>query len=200
MIGAFIFQLDVLATCKQNLNIISTFLLSPTNRLKFIKYLMSTYYVSVTVVCILQWFAYYSGSHTVKFKISVSYRAEMNNFRLLWKISMYMGYLDQCLIANTHTFNWEDCISYIPLICKFSVIITLWTMYHLSTNILFTSDRRDNGDTEGAYLSSWEEGKIEICWSFSGLIFHPLGYESKRNSCSVGMDPCQRDTEGNWIH
>lgn len=40
------------------------------------------------------------------------------------------------------------------LICKFSVIITLWTMYHLSTNMLFTSDRRDNGDTEGACLSS----------------------------------------------
>lgn len=34
-------------------------------------------------MCQLQWFAYYSGLHTVKFKISVSYRAEMNNFRLL---------------------------------------------------------------------------------------------------------------------
>ena len=71
MIGVFIFQLDVLATCKCNLNIISKFLLPPTNRPKFIKYLMSTYYVSVTVVQVREC------------KVSVSYGDAMKNFRLL---------------------------------------------------------------------------------------------------------------------
>ena len=50
MTGVFIFQLDVLATGKYNLNILSKSPPPLANRLNFIKYLMSTYYVSVTVV------------------------------------------------------------------------------------------------------------------------------------------------------
>lgn len=50
MIGVFIFQRNVLATCKHNLNIVSKFPPHLPNRLKFIKYLMSMYYMPGTVV------------------------------------------------------------------------------------------------------------------------------------------------------
>lgn len=39
--------------------------------------------------------------------------------------------------------------SHTSLICKFSIITTLWTIRHLSTKMLFTSQRRKTGDTEG---------------------------------------------------
>lgn len=70
MTGVFIFRLDVLATCKYNLNILSKFL-PPPNRLNFIKYLMSTYYVSVTVVGIRE------------SKALINYGANVNNFMVL---------------------------------------------------------------------------------------------------------------------
>lgn len=73
MTGVFIFQPDVLATCKYNLNMLSKFLFPPTNRLNFIRYLMSTYYVLVTVVRIRE------------FKALANYGTNVKNFRLFYE-------------------------------------------------------------------------------------------------------------------
>lgn len=144
---------------------------------------MSTYYLSVTAMKIRE------------YKPLVSYGADMKNFRLLWKISMPMACSGKMSYKNTHT---EEFV-FLTHLFHLQIYYNNYTLDRVSLVYQTFTSWRENGDMGGAYISSWEEGKIEVCCPSSGLVFCPLGHEN-RVSGPAGVDWCQRAAEENRTH
>lgn len=67
-------------------------------------------------------------------------------------------------------------------------------MCHLSTKLFFTSGRRENGDIKEHTYVHEKRVRKKCAAASQEIILHPPGWEN-RHSCSVGVDPCQGDTE-----
>lgn len=124
MISVFIFQLDVLANCKHNLNTVSKFALLPTNR-------QIHKVFNEHILCVS-----YSGGNYRECQGFSKLQSRYEEFQAFMKDKQAYGLFGQMSYCKYSYFQLRRLyFSHTSLICKFSMLVTLWTMCHLSTKM-----------------------------------------------------------------